>query len=409
MLDGLRRSPRHWYDLVKKVFGSMATHPCPHSPCVFTGTPIPGQPPIYIAMYVNDMCYFSASDAVKQWFETTLQSNPCLVDLMGPAEWFLGTYYEWNVDPTTSDVSCHMSQTVTIDALLETNHMADCNWAITPYCTGTSIYSLASRETPSPSIIEKYQSLVGSLNWLSVSTRPDLSAVVSLLSSYLHRATSQHLDAACYVLRYLKGTLHMASGFLRNLIPSSTVLFPTTHQPMVGACATLIPAGVPRMPLSLPQPSHLFPFPLNPPALLGVVTALSARAVLSPGLLTRRIIQAGVPVRLKLLPPTMEPSKSSISSFSWMICISLMSLLPPQSTMTTMAVLTGLTNCVLSPPPGSMGVAGGPTPLGAGLSAGAPGGTHLGNITVSWSTTPCAGLSVSAPGGTHSGNVTGLV
>ena len=112
-----------WHDLVKKVFGSMGLHPCPHSPCVFTGTPIPGQPPIYIATYVDDMCYFSASDAVEQWFETTLQSN-LRVDIMGPVEWFLGTYYEWNVDPATRDVSCHMSQAATVDALLETNQMA---------------------------------------------------------------------------------------------------------------------------------------------------------------------------------------------------------------------------------------------------------------------------------------------
>jgi hypothetical protein len=125
---------------------------------------------------------------------------------MGPVEWFLGTYYKWNVDPTTSDVACHMSQSATFDAPLETNQMADCNWVITPYRTGTLINSPATTETPSPSIIEKYQSLVGSLNWLSVSTRPDLSAAVSLISSYLHRATSQHLDAACYVVHYLKGT-----------------------------------------------------------------------------------------------------------------------------------------------------------------------------------------------------------
>jgi hypothetical protein len=95
------------------------------------------------------------------------------------------------------------------------------------------------------------------------------------------------------------------------------------------------------MPLSLPQPSHMFPFPFNPPALWGV-TAASARAVQSPWLLTKRSVPDKVPVRLKLLPLTTAPSKSSISAFSWRICISLMSLLPPQSTMTTVAVLTGL-------------------------------------------------------------------
>jgi hypothetical protein len=105
-------------------------------------------------MYVDDMCYFSTSDDVEQWFKTTLQSN-LRVEFMGPLEWFLGTYYEWNANPATRDVSCQMSESATIDALMDTNQTAGCNWAITPYHTGTWIDSLATTVTPSPTIIEK--------------------------------------------------------------------------------------------------------------------------------------------------------------------------------------------------------------------------------------------------------------
>jgi hypothetical protein len=54
-------------------------------------------------------------------------------------------------------------------------------------------------------------------------------------------------------------------------------------------------------------------------------------------------------------------------------------------------------------------IVGGPTTLGAGLSVGAPGGTHLGNITAGWLTAHFAGLSASAPVSTHLGNITSLV
>ena len=54
-LYGLRRSPRHWYELLKQVFANMDLFPFPHSPCVFMGVPIPGHPPIYIACYVDNM------------------------------------------------------------------------------------------------------------------------------------------------------------------------------------------------------------------------------------------------------------------------------------------------------------------------------------------------------------------
>jgi hypothetical protein len=39
-LCGLRWSPRHWYALVKRVFGETGLFPCQHAPCLFTGSPI---------------------------------------------------------------------------------------------------------------------------------------------------------------------------------------------------------------------------------------------------------------------------------------------------------------------------------------------------------------------------------
>jgi hypothetical protein len=36
------------------------------SPCIFTGTIIEGGPPIYVGIYVDDIIYFSGSDAVEK-------------------------------------------------------------------------------------------------------------------------------------------------------------------------------------------------------------------------------------------------------------------------------------------------------------------------------------------------------
>src|ERR1700761_7684452 len=51
-----------------------------------------------------------------------------------------------------------------------------------------------------------YCSLVGSLMYLSVATRPDISYAVGCLSSFLDCYRLEHWDAAIRVLRYLKGT-----------------------------------------------------------------------------------------------------------------------------------------------------------------------------------------------------------
>ena len=44
------------------------------------------------------------------------------------------------------------------------------------------------------------------LNWLAISTRPDISLVVSLFSTYNSKPSKGQLDTAQHVGRYLKST-----------------------------------------------------------------------------------------------------------------------------------------------------------------------------------------------------------
>jgi len=50
--------------------------------------------------------------------------------------------------------------------------------------------------------------LVGSLNWLAHTTRPDLSTVISLLAQHQANPSSGHYEAARYVVKYLASTKH---------------------------------------------------------------------------------------------------------------------------------------------------------------------------------------------------------
>ncbi len=61
---------------------SMGLKASDHCPCLFTGVLIPGEPPIYIGIYVDDIIYFSASDHVECKFEESL-STIGSVDFMG--------------------------------------------------------------------------------------------------------------------------------------------------------------------------------------------------------------------------------------------------------------------------------------------------------------------------------------
>jgi hypothetical protein len=51
-----------------------------------------------------------------------------------------------------------------------------------------------------------YRSLIGSLNYLAVATRPDIAFAVGRLATVLDCYRPEHWDAAVRVVRYLKGT-----------------------------------------------------------------------------------------------------------------------------------------------------------------------------------------------------------
>jgi hypothetical protein len=87
----------------------------------------------------------------------------------------------------------------------------DITHTTTPYPSGVPINSIAPSADPddSPAQIQRkeaYQSLIGSIGWLSSSTRSDLAAVHSFLSSYTNKPSSGHMKAALYALHYIHST-----------------------------------------------------------------------------------------------------------------------------------------------------------------------------------------------------------
>jgi len=80
------------------------------------------------------------------------------------------------------------------------------------------------KATMSPTIVEEreymtrvpYASAVGSLMYVMVCTRPDLSQVVSIISRYMHDFRKGHWEAVKWVLRYIKGTINVELVFEKD-------------------------------------------------------------------------------------------------------------------------------------------------------------------------------------------------
>jgi hypothetical protein len=47
----------------------MGLKPTKHDPCIFHGVLIPGKPLLYLAIYVDDLLYFSLDVDVEQYFK----------------------------------------------------------------------------------------------------------------------------------------------------------------------------------------------------------------------------------------------------------------------------------------------------------------------------------------------------
>ena len=61
-----------------------------------------------------------------------------------------------------------------------------------------------------------YQSLVGSLLYAAIATRPDIAQSVGVVSKYCSKPTETHLTAAKRILQYLKGTSELAVKYSRS-------------------------------------------------------------------------------------------------------------------------------------------------------------------------------------------------
>jgi len=69
LLYGLKRAPKLWFETSCSHLHTMGLRNSKNSPCLFIGNIIDGEPPIYVGIYVDDIIYFSTSDAVECKFE----------------------------------------------------------------------------------------------------------------------------------------------------------------------------------------------------------------------------------------------------------------------------------------------------------------------------------------------------
>jgi hypothetical protein len=97
-----------------------------------------------------------------------------------------------------------LDQTEYLHTVLQRCGMQNAKSAATPLPAG--YVAVKSLEPTNSALRSRYQTVIGSLLYLMLGTRPDISFAVTQLAQHAANPTDDHLNKALYICRYLVGT-----------------------------------------------------------------------------------------------------------------------------------------------------------------------------------------------------------
>lgn len=209
---GLKQAPRVWYSALKKFFVSVDFIPSSADPCLFISQ-TPGWPCLF-HVYVNNMIIISP-DVGR--FKDLIRKAFVMEDL-GEAKHLLGLKLT-----RLGRSQLHISQEVYTLKILKDYGFVNCWPVSTPMVPNTCLVCASDEEHQLfLELYINYRRVLGSLYYLAVSTRPDISYATSQLLQHLERPGTTHWNAVVHLLRYLSSTSHLGiylsgSGSLGDL------------------------------------------------------------------------------------------------------------------------------------------------------------------------------------------------
>jgi hypothetical protein len=198
-LYGLNQSGRQWYKKLDEKLKQPKLKPLNSDPCVYINKEDGNI--VIVVIYVDDLMVASDNPRKLQRLKSELSKSFEMKDL-GPLSFCLGIEFTQDVEKQTITIS----QSKYIKETLSRFNMENCKGVTTPINPNEKLSKeMCPKTEEEKKAVEKlpYQSLVGSLMYLAVSTRPDIAHAVSMLSQFNTNFGEQHWRAAKRVLRYL--------------------------------------------------------------------------------------------------------------------------------------------------------------------------------------------------------------
>ncbi|XP_056695762.1 uncharacterized mitochondrial protein AtMg00810-like [Spinacia oleracea] len=192
-LYGLKQAPRQWF---AKLSTALKNNHFPQSKADYSlFTKQEGVNFTAILVYVDDLVITGNNMVSISAAKTFLSSQFHMKDL-GELRYFLGL----EVDRPKEGIFLSQKK-YTLDLLAEYG-LTGCKPLKLPMDSHLKLTPDSGDVLENP---EQFQKLVGKLIYLTI-TRPDISFTVHILSKFMHKPTTVHLQAAKRVLRYLAGS-----------------------------------------------------------------------------------------------------------------------------------------------------------------------------------------------------------
>jgi hypothetical protein len=198
-LYGLKQSGRLWYYLLHKALLNLGFSRSDADNSIYSA--VKNEEIIVIMVYVDDIIILCDHQATMDNTKSTLSKQFKMED-GAELSYILGIQITRDLKQRTMT----MNQQALIERLVKTMNLEDAKVQDIPMHPSTAAALSAAESTMENGENVPYQSATGSINWIALSTRPDISYAVSILSSYNQKFGTQHWKAVKSVIRYLHST-----------------------------------------------------------------------------------------------------------------------------------------------------------------------------------------------------------
>lgn len=208
-LYGLRESPKCWNKRFDSYIKQKGFERSQNDFCFYIRKDIK----VWLIIFVDDILITGESKHVENVIQE-LKTEFGIKDF-GEPSLFLGVEIQRNKHLK----NLKLTQKKQINKMLNKFNMTDCKGANTPMVKGFE-YNKDEEIIDVP-----YRELIGSLMFVSTSTRPDIAFATSYLSQFLDKPTKSLWTQAKRVLRYLKDTIDVGLQFHKSKENNSIICY----------------------------------------------------------------------------------------------------------------------------------------------------------------------------------------